>query len=100
MSVEEDFSARSGSVNVGCEETGSATVQYNAPSGARIVSVNARWVDQSNIKVSDARVTSNDGSAATAAGTIRGLDYQRPFGIADCPGGGHATLEIFGRIAR
>lgn len=99
--VEEDFSMKSASVNVGCEEDGSASVQYNAPSGARIVSVNARWVDQSKIKASDARVTLNNGSVAAASGTIRGLDYQRQFlAIPDCPGGGHATLEIFGKIAR
>ena len=96
---EQPFDMASASVNVGCEENGTATVAYNAPTGSEIIEAQARWTDASNIKSMDAAVIDKQTAHAQATGTIRGLDKQEiAFGVKNCPGGGHATLHVYGRI--
>ena len=97
----EPFSAKSGSINVGCEENGSASVVYNAPVAKRITSANARWIDAVMVSSQSVGnvVISTDGQHANASGGIRGVNRDHlPLGITNCPGGGHATLELFGEI--
>jgi hypothetical protein len=96
---EQPFDQRSASVDVGCEENGSASVTYYAPSGWKIIEAQARWVDASNLKQMDAAVVDKQDLHAQASGNIRGVDNQIIWGVPNCPGGGHATLSLYGRIA-
>lgn len=89
------FERRSSSVNVGCEETREAQVSYELGEGETVLSHAAQWVSMDNIKSSgaDSIVT---GGSVKAKGSITGLDKQ----VFNCPGGGHGTLVLSGRVAR
>jgi hypothetical protein len=89
--ADEPFSVRSASVNLGCGDQGEATVEFNAPSEAKITDANVRWIDVSNISSMSASANA-DGAKATGTGTIMGPAKV----LLDCPGEGHATQELYG----
>ncbi len=94
------FSATSGQVNVGCNETATANVRWQLPAGARVEgTVQPRWEATDNVKALNAppAASVSDG-IVSAQGTITGLDRQNlAFGISNCPGGGHGQLVIHGQ---
>jgi hypothetical protein len=93
------FSASSQSINVGCEQTSTTSVQWNAPDGARITSSVAQWVDINNL-AGVTQSTSPGAHGVTAFGSISGLSKQCAlFGICNCPGGGHGRLLLQGTYA-
>jgi hypothetical protein len=87
-----NFSNASGQVNVGCEQTSSTSVNWNAPDGASQLNATAVWVLTSNLKSQSATALTS-GLVATASGSITGLD--KGF-LGNCPGGGHGTLQLSG----
>lgn len=89
------LSASSGSINVGCGDTGSATATFTMPAGAVLESASASWANTSNLS-SATQSTAQSGANIVATGTIRGLDFQSVLGIRNCPGGGHGTLVLSG----
>ncbi len=83
----------SGSINVDCEETGSASVTALVPPGSTLT---AEWTDLSNIKESSMAPMQFYNGNVMVTGSIRGLDKQEvAFGIKNCPGGGHGTLKVY-----
>jgi hypothetical protein len=98
---EQVFSVSSPSINVGCEESGNTQVAYAAPEGWEIVEAQAAWTGASNLKSSGTEPVQLQPLHVTASGSIRGFDrYDVAFGLRNCPGGGHATLVLSGRIRR
>lgn len=94
------FSATSGQMNVGCNETTSASVHWQLPPGARVEApIQPRWEATDNVKAVEAPpAASLNNGVVTAQGTITGLDRQNfAFGISNCPGGGHGQLVIHGQ---
>jgi hypothetical protein len=93
--VQVPFTSGSGSVNIGCEETRSVTVQYPLPPGAEQATATAQWVNTNNIdgQTSNVNVQPN---IVTAVGSIRGLP--RTF-LINCPGGGHGELLLHGQYS-
>lgn len=89
------FLIRSSSVNVGCEQDGNTSVRYDLPPDSDVTRHTSSWVDISNIKSQSAQ-SAIDGRVVVATGNLRGLDKQ----FFNCPGGGHATLELSGDISR
>ncbi|MDX0760535.1 hypothetical protein GOD62_32565 [Sinorhizobium medicae] len=105
------FSVRSGQVTYGCEENNSGSANYTLPDGAKEVNCTAGWVDISNTKTRSASCAVG-GSTVTATGTVRGRDrecivsdilsggiFRAVVGrrtACNCPGGGHATLQLSG----
>lgn len=87
--------ASSGSINVGCGETGSATATFTMPPGAILEGASASWANTSNVSAVT-QSTTQSGANIVATGTIRGLDFQRIIGIPNCPGGGHGALVLSG----
>jgi len=70
---EGSFSVKSNSIDVGCGETGITSVEYNAPTGAKIIQANACWIDQANIQSSNAVVEQRTETKAKASGIIGAL---------------------------
>lgn len=93
--VQVPFTAGSGSVNIGCEETRPVTVQYQLPSGAEQPTATAEWVNIDNIEAQNA-VTNIQPNLVIAQGWIRGL--HRTF-LLNCPGGGHGELLLRGQYS-
>jgi hypothetical protein len=98
--VQHAFSARSGSVNMGCEQSTSASARFEFPSGAQEIQCSAGWVDTSNVG-SSSQNCAVGGLVATGTGSMRGRDRDCVGGgliprICNCPGGGHGTLQISG----
>lgn len=89
------FTAGSGSVNIGCEETRSAQVQYPLPPGAEQPTATAEWVNTNNIEGQSSNVVVQP-TVITAVGSIRGL--HRTF-LLNCPGGGHGELLLRGEYS-
>jgi hypothetical protein len=97
--VQVPFAAGSGSVNIGCEETRPATVQYPLPPGAEQPMATADWVNTNNIESQTANVEMlppDKPTVITAVGSIRGL--RRTF-LLNCPGGGHGELLLRGQYS-
>jgi hypothetical protein len=92
--AEETISSKSGSINVDCDQWGTARASVNLPQGSNLVSASAEWVDLHNIKESKVGQIQHSGAKYTAKGSIRGLDAQYTLGVRNCPGGGHGTLTI------
>ena len=88
------FSNVSPYISVGCEDGASTSVAWNVPSDAKEVNGSGRWIETSNLKQESASAVPN-GSTIVAQGTIVGLDKQGVI-VKNCPGGGHARLEVFG----
>lgn len=91
----QSFSVSSSSINVGCESTQPAGLQWTAPAGASQLNPTAGWVNTDNLKSQPASAAAT-GLTATASGSITGLDKQCVFGVCNCPGGGHGTLNLTG----
>lgn len=91
------FRVSSGQVNFGCEESKTVSAAFQLPQNSSFVGTPIpRWDNFSNSSSRQGGVTITDGRAI-ATGSIRGLDYQSfPFGIRNCPGGGHAELLVEG----
>ncbi len=92
------FKASSGQVNVGCDSTASGKVDWQLPPGAVLDGpLNAVWVNTDNLSSFNASPVPYSGSLVGAQGLIRGLNSQSlPFGIRNCPGGGHGELVLTG----
>jgi predicted acylesterase/phospholipase RssA len=92
------FKASSGQVNVGCDSTASGRVDWHLPSGAVLDGpLNAVWVNTDNLSSFSASPVPYSDSLVGAQGLIRGLNSQAlPFGIRNCPGGGHGELVLTG----
>ena len=88
------FSNVSPYISVGCEESASTTVAWNVDPNAKQVNGSGRWIETSNLKGQSASAVPN-GATVVAQGTITGLDKQG-FIVKNCPGGGHARLEVYG----
>jgi hypothetical protein len=93
--VQVPFTAGSGSVNIDCEATRSASVQYPLPPGAEQPIATAEWVNTNNIESQSANVNVQP-NVITAEGLIRGL--HKTF-LLNCPGGGHGELLIRGQYS-
>lgn len=89
------FAVGSGSVNIGCEETRSITLQYPLPPGAEQPSAAAEWVNTNNIEGQTSNVNVQP-TAVMAVGSIHGL--HRTF-LLNCPGGGHGELLLRGQYS-
>jgi hypothetical protein len=102
--ITQPFTARSGSVNVGCEAGGSTSVQHQLPANATEINCTAAWVDTSNLNGQNQTACVVTGATASSSGNIRGLNKRcipgtgifGGGGVCDCPGGGHGTLQISG----
>jgi hypothetical protein len=92
------FRVTSGQQNFGCEETRTFVVEFTAPTGAVIVGQSAATLQNAdNAKILGAPTVHQSEQTASASGQLRGLDYQNfPFGIRNCPGGGHGELVLSG----
>jgi hypothetical protein len=92
------FRLSSGQVNFGCGETRQAQVFFDSPPNSSFVGEpTARWENFSNVSPPQTASAVVSGNRAVATGSIRGLDFQTfPFGIRNCPGGGHGELVLGG----
>lgn len=93
--VQSQFSNISGEIQVGCENSASTTVQWNAPDGASQITPQAMWSETSNLNGQSANAVVS-GTVVSATGTISGLNKQCVLGVCNCPGGGHGKLRLFG----
>jgi hypothetical protein len=84
----------SGSINVDCDQWGTAQVTIGIPAGSTVTNHFAHWKDLSNIKESKIDSIQNTGNQLVVTGRIRGLDATYTLGVRNCPGGGHGTLEL------
>lgn len=93
------FQASSGQINVGCDSIANGVVRWALPPGARIEGqVRANWINTNNLTSAQASPAAELGNVVSAEGTIRGLNSQSlPFGIRNCPGGGHGELVLAGQ---
>lgn len=91
------FRASSGQVNFGCEQTVSAQAVWDAPPESSLEGeIRAEWTNLANAKSYSAQAAV-EGGRVVGTGTIAGLDLQRlPFGISNCPGGGHGEVVLSG----
>jgi multisubunit Na+/H+ antiporter MnhE subunit len=92
------FRLSGGQVNFGCGETRQAQVVFDSPANSSFIGEPAaRWENFSNVSPPQTAAAVVSGNRAVATGTIRGLDFQNfPFGIRNCPGGGHGELVLSG----
>lgn len=92
------FRASSGQVNFGCEQTVASRAVWEPPQGALVQGeVRAEWVNADNARSFQANAVV-EGGRVVGTGTIGGLELQRlPFGITNCPGGGHGELVVSGK---
>lgn len=90
-----NFSANSGSINVGCDQWANTTVRFTLPQGARLLSGSYQWEDLSNVKESRSEERW-EGNTLVITGSIRGLDLENLLIGQNCPGGGHGTLRVWG----
>lgn len=93
--VQLPFSNTSGEIQVGCENSASTTVQWNAPDGASQIAPQSVWYDTDNLKGQSSNAVAS-GPVASATGTVSGRDKQCVLGVCNCPGGGHGKLRLFG----
>ena len=93
--VKVPFTVGSGSVNIGCEEQRSVTVQFPLPQGAEQPIATALWVNTNNIASQTSNVTVQP-TVVAAVGSIQGLP--RTF-LLNCPGGGHGELVLRGEYS-
>jgi len=99
----QSYSQKSGYVAMGCEETTSASVRFEAPANAQEVQCSVAWVDAVGVK-NFSQNCAVGGTVVTGAGSITGRDRQcfvigGLFGRhngCNCPGGGHGWLQIAG----
>lgn len=92
------FRVSSGQGNFGCEENRSFRAEYTLPQGAMLVgSPTPSFLNMDNAKLVVPPSVTEAGASIAATGTLRGLDYQTfPFGVRNCPGGGHGELVLSG----
>jgi hypothetical protein len=99
----QNYTQKSGYVAMGCEETTSTSVRFQAPANAQEIQCSASWVDAVAVKNSSQNCAVG-GTVVTATGSITGRDRQcyvigglfgRKNGC-NCPGGGHGWLQISG----
>jgi hypothetical protein len=92
------FRASSGQVNVGCDATANGEVEWTLPAESSLEGpVSAAWVNTDNLSSSSASPIFSAPPLVKAQGLIRGLSSQAlPFGLRNCPGGGHGELVISG----
>ena len=86
------FEKESSSVSVGCEDSSSTSLSWEAPAGARQLDAKAKWVKTRRLKRESASAAVS-GLVATASGRIRGKDKE--FRI-NCRGGGRGKLRLYG----
>jgi hypothetical protein len=92
-----DFSQAGGVVNFGCEAGNTATVEYHAPEGYRILNAAVEPLDPRAAKTVTPRLLSNDGK--TAKGQVDYFGRDRDW-VRNCDGGGHGAVVIKGQIVR
>ena len=91
--VEEKTFAKKGAyVAVGCNDSQRGSVEVALPEGAFEIQHSCAWVDTDNLK-SQPCESGVAGTTVRASGTIIGLDRTW---LGDCPGGGHANLQLTG----
>lgn len=99
-----NFEKQGPNVNFDCEQWATSPVDYNAPDGYYISSVNLEVISTSNISTTSPPkiIKSPDGSFAHGEVSFRGLDKTDvPFvGKVNCPGGGHGGVRIYGVITK
>src|ERR1700747_3192827 len=94
--AQSDFSVASGEQQVDCDTATSMTIQWSGPAEAKQIKLRSEWINTNNVRDNNSTPASS-GTTATASGTIYGLHMQcGPFGICNCPGGGHGNLHLFG----
>ncbi|KSV76035.1 hypothetical protein N185_16435 [Sinorhizobium sp. GW3] len=93
--VDQSYGLRSGYKNMGCEETTSAAVRFEAPSNATEIQCATAWVETSNVGSSSDNCAIG-GTVVTATGSMRGRNKDCALGICNCPGGGHGYLQLSG----
>jgi hypothetical protein len=82
----------SGSINVDCDQWGTAQVVIQLPAGAVITNHFAHWSDLAAIKESAIDAIQQAGNAISVTGRIRGIDADYILGVRECHSGGHGTL--------
>jgi hypothetical protein len=91
------FQASSGQINFGCGQSLPVTVNFSMPPGATLLSQSLGWVNVNNSNATSTSPVSVQGNIVAGAGVITGLNYQEfPFGVRNCPGGGHGALVLSG----
>ncbi len=91
------FSQPGGTVNFGCEAGNTATIEFHAPAGYRILNAVVEPLDAIAAKTITPRLTFNDGN--TAKGQVDYFGRDRNW-VRNCPGGGHGSIIIKGQIER
>jgi hypothetical protein len=91
------FSHPGGEVNFGCKAGNTASVEYRAPEGYRILKPTVEPVDPRAAKTVTPRLLSNDGR--TAKGQVEYFGRDRTW-LRNCEGGGHGSVRIKGEIVR
>jgi hypothetical protein len=91
------FTASSGQVNFGCEEAKTVAAVWEVPANSAVEGVpQATWANTDNARPIPPAIVV-ESSRVVATGTILGREAQRlPFGINNCPGGGHGELLVTG----
>jgi hypothetical protein len=84
-------------VNFGCEAGNTASVEFRAPEGYRILNATVEPVDPQAAKTVTPRLLSNDGK--TAKGQVEYFGRDRTW-LRNCEGGGHGSVRIKGEIVR
>lgn len=91
------FQVSSGQINFGCGQTLPVTVTFPLPPGATVVGQSVGWQNVNNSNATNTAPVTVQGNVVTGSGSITGLNYQEfPFGIKNCPGGGHGELVLSG----
>jgi hypothetical protein len=92
------FRVTSGQQNFACEQNSAFRIQFDAPAGASLVSQAVpTFLNFANARIVAGPEVSQSGQTVVASGVLRGLDYQNfPFGVRNCPGGGHGELVLSG----
>jgi hypothetical protein len=92
------YRVSSGQMNFGCEENREFHVEFNIPADAAPVGQpTTSFLNFDNAKIVQPPSTVLKAGSVSASGVLRGLDYQSfPFGIRNCPGGGHGELVLSG----
>jgi len=93
------FRASSGQLNVGCDESKGAAFTWPLPPEAELEGApSVNWTNTDNIVSFSSNVApAVGGNLLTATGVIRGRSSDAlPFGIRNCPGGGHGELVLTG----
>jgi hypothetical protein len=91
------FSISSGQINFGCEQIVPVSVSFPLPQNANVIAQDLKWTNQSNSTLLNISEPTRQGDQLSGAATVRGLNFETfPFGIKNCPGGGHGELVLSG----